>query len=300
MPLYPDGEMWDIHDDTPNRKLYTFEEITMQGVKCFGYQEHKKAGIGTPWHYHKNCFEFHYVIDGATSFRVGDEDYMIKSGHVFMTFPNEFHGNGDNPFTRHKLYWFSLSDEGNILGLDPLWSQLIIGRLKNFKHRLIPVRDEMKDLIMGVYKNIVSKDEYNQRYTSSQMLLFLHKLIESESIMENPRLSKEVKAAITYMQNNINENVSLTQVAQAAGLSLSYFKAKFKKETNISPANYYLNLQINEAKKLLRKGYSVTNTAYELNFCSSNYFSTVFRRVTFLTPTQYIQKNNARENPQGV
>ena len=126
MPLRYDGEMWDIMDDSSGRKLYKYNMVTVEGLRCFGWQERKHAGIGTPWHYHKDCFEIHYIYDGTLSFRVKDEEYLIKSGDVFITFPNEYHGSGNNPFAGHKLFWFNLMVRDEILGLDKQWSKLLL------------------------------------------------------------------------------------------------------------------------------------------------------------------------------
>ena len=45
------------------------------------------------------------------------------------------------------------------------------------------------------------------------------------------------------------------------------------------------------ARQLLLEGRSVTDVAMELGFSSSNYFSSVFRRYTAMSPTQYLAAN---------
>lgn len=45
-------------------------------------------------------------------------------------------------------------------------------------------------------------------------------------------------------------------------------------------------------RQLLLEGRSVTDIAMELGFSSSNYFSSVFRRYTAMSPTQYLAANS--------
>ena len=142
-----------------------------------------------------------------------------------------------------------------------------------------------------VYAHILSDDPYYKRYANGQMLAFLQRLIENDAAMEKTELSPEISEAIEFMKTHLNNNHTLDKIAAHVGLSLSYFKAKFKREVGISPADYYLNLRISKAKELLLSGKSVTETAYELDFVSSNYFSVVFRRITSKTPTQFVKEN---------
>ncbi len=291
MPLTPDLEMFDIDVDEPKRKLYKYNRVSVEGLRCFGWQTRNSAGEGTPWHYHYNSFEVHYVYEGKISFRVKEKDYMLKSGDIFITFPNEYHGSGNNPFAGHKLYWFNLLADRTILGLNEQWSEQLLQKLMNIKHRVIPATDDMKHMMEQVFAHILADDPYDRCCANGQMLAFLQRLIENDAAMERVEMSAEIIAAIDFMKQNLHNNYSLAIVAQRVGLSLSYFKAKFKREVGISPADYYMDLRIAKAKELLLAGKSVTETAYELDFVSSNYFSVVFRRVTAKTPTQFVKEN---------
>ncbi len=295
MPLTPDLEMFDIDADEPGRKLYKYNRVSIEGLRCFGWQERKKAGIGTPWHYHHNSFEIHYIYDGTLSFRVAGEEYLLKAGDIFITFPNEYHGSGNNPFAGHKLYWFNLLADRPVLGLNPEWSSLLLEKLGQIKHRVIPATEDMKYMIDQAFAHVLSDDPYYQRYANGQMLAFLQRLIENDAELERSDLSAEITRAIEFMKQNLHTCYTLEKIARHVGLSLSYFKAKFKREVGIPPADYYMDLRITKAKELLLSGKSVTDTAYELDFVSSNYFSVVFRRVTAQTPTRFINENLRRK-----
>ena len=73
-----------------------------------------------------------------------------------------------------------------------------------------------------------------------------------------------------------------------AGLSLSRLKARFKKETGVSPANFIMLRRIEGAKELLdRTDKNITDVAFELGFSSSQYFATAFKRYTGMTPKEF-------------
>jgi AraC-like DNA-binding protein len=93
----------------------------------------------------------------------------------------------------------------------------------------------------------------------------------------------------TYIANNLYNDLSVELLAEKMHFSDSHFKSWFKKEFGVPPADYVLRLRIEEAKKLLQtEGENiVTDTAYRLNFSSSQYFATVFKKYTGITPSEY-------------
>ena len=50
---------------------------------------------------------------------------------------------------------------------------------------------------------------------------------------------------------------------------------------------YYIELKINEAKRLMRKNYSNVEIANMLNFESPTYFTKIFKKYTGITPSSY-------------
>lgn len=82
----------------------------------------------------------------------------------------------------------------------------------------------------------------------------------------------------------------MEELAQVALLSVSRFKQKFKDQMGTSPRNFINYNKIEAAKHKLQENGNVTQTAMELGFSSSNYFSSVFRRFTSTSPTDYLKQ----------
>lgn len=92
----------------------------------------------------------------------------------------------------------------------------------------------------------------------------------------------------SYIVDNINDEISVFDLAKLSGLSENYFRVQFKKITGMSPLKYINSKRIDFAKeKLLNSQLSITEVAFDLGFSSCQYFSTFFKKQTSLTPEEF-------------
>ncbi|MBE5737466.1 MAG: helix-turn-helix transcriptional regulator [Clostridiales bacterium] len=103
------------------------------------------------------------------------------------------------------------------------------------------------------------------------------------------KLIKDIKI---LLKENIYSNISIDYICQKTHYSKSYIFKQFKKQTGKTIIEYYVNLKINEAKKLLRQNvYSINEIADKLCFDTPNYFSKTFKKISGITPTMYKKMN---------
>jgi AraC-like DNA-binding protein len=77
-----------------------------------------------------------------------------------------------------------------------------------------------------------------------------------------------------------------------AGLSTSYFRAKFKAEMGISPGNYFLKARINASAKLLRETpLPIKEIARRTGYDELPHFYRAFKTVLGTTPKRYRRKH---------
>ncbi len=108
---------------------------------------------------------------------------------------------------------------------------------------------------------------------------------------EQPVTTKlDVAAVIDYMENHFSDKLTVAALARKMGLSPSQFTRRFKQETGSSPIDYFLELRIKKAQKLLHSASkTMTEIAHDCGFSSTAHFSATFKKHTKLSPRDYQQ-----------
>jgi AraC family transcriptional regulator len=91
-----------------------------------------------------------------------------------------------------------------------------------------------------------------------------------------------------YIEEHLAEQISLAALAQLVGLSPYHFCRTFKQSFGMPPHRYHNSRRIEHAKSLLAKPASmVTEIGLSVGFGDTSSFTSVFHKMTGLTPTAY-------------
>lgn len=93
---------------------------------------------------------------------------------------------------------------------------------------------------------------------------------------------------LEYIQEYLDQTITVEQLAQVAGMSKTRFFQSFKSYFGQTPIRYILEKRIAQAKKLLANPeLSVSEVSYRSGFNNVHYFIRQFKRMEGLTPKQY-------------
>jgi len=101
-----------------------------------------------------------------------------------------------------------------------------------------------------------------------------------------PYLPTTVQKAVHFINSHFEMPLTVTQVADVAGLSKSAFSRRFKNALGVSFKTYLNQLRVSRAKHLIsNEGYNVTEACYAVGFNDTAYFSRTFRRIEGASPS---------------
>ncbi|NWF59025.1 MAG: helix-turn-helix transcriptional regulator [Fischerella sp.] len=98
----------------------------------------------------------------------------------------------------------------------------------------------------------------------------------------------QLRKAIEYINENLEQDLTLAEIAAAVGMSMYHFSRLFKQSTGLSPHQYVMNCRIEKAKKLLVLSEETINQiCQQVGFQNQSHFTSVFRRLIGITPKVY-------------
>lgn len=91
-----------------------------------------------------------------------------------------------------------------------------------------------------------------------------------------------------FIEENLENDLSLAEIAQAADLSPYHFARSFKQTTGMSPIQFLMQRRIEYAKSMLAETeMPIAEIGLSAGFKNQSHFTTLFRRLTTMTPKSY-------------
>lgn len=100
--------------------------------------------------------------------------------------------------------------------------------------------------------------------------------------------SNIVDDTILNMRSNIDQKLTVEDMARRHNLSSSHFSSLFRKGTGMSPIDYFIHLKMQRACQLLYAHDTMIKTvAMDLGYDDQYYFSRIFKKYIGMSPEQY-------------
>lgn len=102
-----------------------------------------------------------------------------------------------------------------------------------------------------------------------------------------PSQSPHVRKCICYINENINEKITVKTLAEICNVSSNHLSQIFKEEMGENPSAYITRKKLEKAKEMIVDGKNNNEICEKLSFSSVSHFITAFKRYYGMTPTEY-------------
>lgn len=238
-------------------------------------------------HKHDDRLEIVFIAKGYGRHIIGDTKYDTKEGDILIFNQNVIHDETAQLNSEMVTYCCGITNL-KIKGMEPncLFDMTSPAVISSGNHQ------KTIETILDMMFSYIKREERNAREFSNYLLFSLLTLIVGlpRATVRNIFYKKLtlVDQVKNYLEQHYAENLSLEQLAHRFKVSSSYLSHLFKQETKFSPIQYLNRRRIGEAQSLLMTtNYSITQIALLVGYENTNYFSTVFSKMSGITPTQY-------------
>jgi len=141
-----------------------------------------------------------------------------------------------------------------------------------------------------------------EKYAGRDIAVLIAKafMIDIDRISQSPFLifqgqkahtDESIKKAQEYIENNVDEKITVDQLASMLALGRRNLERRFKKATSNTVVEYIQRVKIEAAKKGLESAReNVNEVMYNVGYTDTKAFRTTFKKITGLSPAQYRSK----------
>lgn len=235
--------------------------------------------------WHENI-EIQLCTSGEGTVLLDGEKYVVKKDDILVVNSNVIH----YTFTENHLTYTCLI-------ISTAWcKQMNINydKLHFTPFLRSPILKNLLDQLSKTY--VDTKNPLRLAKLNKTLLDILIELVEhysDENLEANTRNNRfdMVKAAITYIQNNYMQKITLPDIASAVFFDKYSLCKEFKKHTGQTIFEYLNQYRSTKAIEHLSNGLTVYETARLCGFDNLSYFIKTFKKYTGKTPAKYKSKN---------
>lgn len=220
----------------------------------------------------------HYILDNKL-YDINQDQFVILPA---TDRPISYWADDEDPWT---IYWVHFTGD-NIEAFNHIFN-LTLSRGPIY----VPFNEEALVVWENIYDTLKTSHKIDNLCLANFYLF--HFLAAFLFLGQNtqPGLDEDswtVSRAIQIMQNNLDQRLTIEELASQADLSPSHFSALFKKAMGVAPIDYFINLRMQKASQLLNESdLNIKNIALSMGYEDPYYFSRIFKKCIGLSPNQH-------------
>ena len=146
-----------------------------------------------------------------------------------------------------------------------------------------------------IMKKIVSEMENKQDNSNilvkiyfCELFIIISRIVESQNLKKGDMAKQHISKAMKFIDISLAQDLSPEVVAKEIHISPDYLLHIFKDFTSVTLMEYINDKRIEKSKDLLvNTKKKITDIAHQVGIQSSQYFSTLFKKLTSMTPNEY-------------
>lgn len=221
-------------------------------------------------------FELHMVKSGCQIYMVDEEEYRVEGGSFLLICPKTPHRAASAAPNTQKFaitFQMPVADSADCLfgSLTP--------RVKDSIEMICNEADLQKDISGTLIENAIL-----------EILVWVLRLAgmkEKQSIC-HPEEKAELTLAKQYIDDNIAQDLSVSDVAAYCHISNKQLTRIFQKAEGVCPGEYIIRQRVKQIESLLAEGrLSLRQISENLHFSSEHYLNAFFKKYAGMTPGAY-------------
>ncbi len=258
----------------------------------------------------KNEFEFHYhdfnkiiiFLSGDVTYLIEGKSYKLKPWDILLVGKNDIHMPIISPDLSYEriVLWLNpiYLEEHNknncsLLNCFSLAAERKLNLIRTNKMDILSLRQNLTELEESV-KDTAFGSEILKNALFIQLMVKINRLfleMETDKKLEDITYDPRVEQVLNHINGNLDQELSIEQLAKEFYLNKYYLMHLFKQETGYTLYGYIQKKRIMKASDLIKNGIQAGEVCSLCGFGDYSNFVRAFKKEFHLSPKQYYKFN---------
>lgn len=230
--------------------------------------------------FHKHIHHFYeilYFVCGDVQFHVEDKYQKLSPGDIVLIHPGQFHFADVSRNDVYQRYVCKMPEEEIP---EPIREKVAkLGPFYQHCDNFLPVLEDL--------------DHYSEEFTGedmralciARMVELLVRLTQKEATPLQAEKDSVARDLVSYIEEHINERITLETLASAFHYSTSYIATSFRKEMHVSIISYVRGKKVMAAHALILHGVKPSEAAAAMGFTDYSTFFRSYQKMLGVPPS---------------
>ena len=258
-------------------EIYTFENKKYHDLNpvCMGREDcapHHSFGPAI-----RKNYLIHFCLKGRGVLYAPGGTYRVSAGQLFLIRPGEINTYTADPDEPWEYIWIEFCGAA-------------AQRLSEIKN---PVTDCDETIFMNMWEQR-KRAEFREERIISSLYLLLPTLFENNAGIAT---AEKIKG---YILLNYMNDIKIDALAKDMGYSRQHISREFKRASGMTIRSYLTKVRLKNAKKILRRGFSVAQTALMCGYNDTFNFSKAFKGEFGINPSDWKKSRGEEKNGENI
>lgn len=250
-------------------------------------------------------YEIFLLIEGDVTMLINSQRYLIGNGALVLLNSKDLHISMNNApriykritvmFDSRTIRQFN-TDRTNLLDC----FRIATARQRNIIYLSLEQIETFRSLAESIFTSCNSPDYGDDMLAFSSLLsllVFINRLYRSHLPRVAPLpLTPIIREIVDYVDNHIDEDISVSALCRRFSYSPAYISAQFSKQMGLPLKQFIVTKKIALAKQLLDESCSVTQVCERCGFGDYSNFIRTFTKTVGISPLQWRKQNEAAQS----
>lgn len=234
-----------------------------------------------------------YCVEGSGEIGLSDEKYTLKPNSFIIIPPgirHHYRSSEKNPWT---IFWT------HILGknADLLYTKYIHTYTSPVVS--IPRSEQIQKNFMKIMNILESGYELTGlEYANLTLFNIVTQMVYQMAIDASETKTDVITSSISFLNNNLDKNLKVEDLAEEQNLSVSRYSELFKKKTGYSPLQYFNKLKIEKSCQYLYfTDLGIKEICAKIGYYDPYYYSRAFKKLMGIPPSKYRKLYQTSKKP---